>query len=212
MGCNTKMDLPETRQVLLAHTQQTKQMPNSVIITLQRHLLEVVGFEKEHGCRCLSNIQKDFPDDQEIHGRFSFWRRKAEMTCMQTMQAAGIQVVNMPQMPSNPFGDESSPEVQALREKAKKEIDAMSSTERGELIKKMTKKLEVLNKLPEDARLTHLKKIAEADKIEFIKVQILTMQMMQQQGANISGMQAPGETSGYPVSETVSTPVQQEMM
>merc|ERR1711920_167015 len=133
-------------------------------------------------------------------------------------QAAGIQVINMPQMPSNPFGDESSPEIQALREKANEELAAMSSTERGELIKKMTKKLEVLNKLPEDARLAHLKKVADADKIEFIKVQMLTMQMMQQQGANITGMQAPGETSGYPAGETmpvgvtVSTPVQQEMM
>jgi len=76
----------------------------------------------------------------------------------------------------------------------------------------MTKKLEVLGKLPEDARLSHLKKLGEADKLEFIKVQTLTMKMMEQQGANTTGMQAQGDMAGYAVGETVTTPVQQEMM
>merc|ERR1711870_147162 len=118
----------------------------------------------------------------------------------------------MPQMPANPFGDESSPEIKALREKANEEIAAMTPTERGELVKKMTKKLEVLGKLPEDARMAHLKKLAEADKLEFIKVQTLTMKMMEQQGANTAGMQVQGASAGYPMGEEVSTPVQQEMM
>merc|ERR1712003_15904 len=70
-ACNTKMDLPEVRQTLLAEVTKTRQMPNGSIINLQRHLLEVMGFEKEHGCRLLSKIGKDFPNDTELHQRFN---------------------------------------------------------------------------------------------------------------------------------------------
>merc|ERR1712107_600555 len=67
-ACNTKMDLPETRQALLAVANKTKQMPNTEIIQLQRGLLEVLGFEKDHGCKMLARISQDFPNDTELHG------------------------------------------------------------------------------------------------------------------------------------------------
>merc|ERR1711920_1205057 len=97
------------------------------------------------------------------------------------MQAAGIQVMAMPSMPQNPFGDEDSEEIKALRERATQELVSMNPEEKGELVKKMTKKLETMTKLPEEARLNYVKKLKEEEKVEMIKVQIITMSMLQQQ-------------------------------
>merc|ERR1719277_1611228 len=80
-ACNTKMDLPETHERLVKHMQKTKQLPNQIIINMQRDLLEVIGFERDHGCAMLSRIGQDFPDDKELHMRFNGWRKKAEATC-----------------------------------------------------------------------------------------------------------------------------------
>lgn len=209
--CNTKMDFPEVREVMIKHAQATKELPNKVIIKIQRQLLEVFGFEQNHGCAMLSKIAQDFPDDMELHKRFQMWQGKAKQTCMQVMQSAGIQVV-MP--PTNPFGND--PEMKELHEKAMQEVSTMSPEARGELVQKTQKRFEVFSKLPPDARMNHVKKMMGADKLEFVKAQILMMSMMQQHQMQQQGG-APmmqGMPGMNPIAEatTESSPAQQEMM
>jgi hypothetical protein len=187
-ACNTECDLPETAVRLKKHLEETGKPPNTVIIDMQKDMLEVLGYEREHGCAMLSNITKDFPNDKELHARFEGWRQKATQTCMSVMKAH--QIMNGT-MPTNPFGD--NPELQKLQAKAKEEIEAMSPQERGKLLEKMQKKVQVFAKLPPEGRVKHMQKLPEEERLEFVKTQILLMSMMQQQFKAQNAAKAPSQ-------------------
>lgn len=225
-ACNTKMDLPETQERLYRHLADTKQMPNQLIITIQRDMLEVLGVEKEHGCNCLSRIAQDFPQDHELHQRFEGWRHKAQQACMTVVKK---HQVSGGDMPSTPFGD--NPELCKLQEKAKKEIDEMTPADRGQLITKMQKKMEVFVNLPAEGRQSYMKRLSEADRLEFVKTQILMVSLMKQQwqqqqqmvqqqdgqcpkgteSSHGSQVSEPGRNSAQLIGE-VAPPQQQQMM
>jgi hypothetical protein len=190
-SCNTKMDLPETHLRMKKHIEKTGKMPNTVIIELQRDMLEVHGWEREHGCRMLSNIAKDFPNDQELFGRFEGWKQKATQTCMQVVKKHQITGGGMPAGLM-----EANPEMEKLQEKAKAEIEAMTPKERGELIEKMQKKMEVFAKLPTEAKVTYMQKLSEEERLEFVKTQILMMSLMRQQWQ--AQQQAKGQDMAAP--------------
>jgi len=213
-ACNTKMDLPETHERLQAHLQTTGQMPSQIIVGIQRDLLEVLGFEREHGCAMLSRIGQDFPNDKELHMRFAGWRQKAQSTCMHVAKKhqAGGGVV-----PETPSGDKA--EMKELQEKAKAEIDTMSPMERGALIQKMQQKTEVFMKLPPEGRTSYMAKLREADKLEFVKTQILLVSLMQQQWQQQQGVRDGSHQCSQGCSahaglskSTVGAPSQQQMM
>jgi len=196
-SCNTKMDLPETHLRMKRHLEKTGKMPNTVIIELQRDMLEVHGWEKEHGCKMLSNIAKDFPNDQELFGRFEGWKQKATQTCMQVVKkhqvGGGAMPAGMGMM---------DPEMEKLQEKAKAEVEAMTPKERGELVEKMQKKMEVFAKLPPEAKASHMQKLTEEEKLEFAKTQILMMSIIRQQ------WQAQQQANG----QNMTAPTQQDQM
>merc|ERR1719482_1450391 len=80
------------------------------------------------------------------------------------------------------FG-EATEEVQRLQEKAKEQCGNMTPTERGSLIMKMQKKVEIIAKMPVEDRQRHMKRLPEDEQIEFMKAQILMQSMMRQQMA-----------------------------
>merc|ERR1719221_211746 len=61
-SCNTKMDLPETHLRMKKHIEKTGKMPNTVIIELQRDMLEVHGWDEEAH-------RKDRQDAEHCHHR-----------------------------------------------------------------------------------------------------------------------------------------------
>ena len=81
--CNAKMNTMRFRDALNAHWRATKTPPNQLIIDAQRGVLEALGVEKEHGCQRLSGIQRDFPNDQEVHTKMQIWMHTAQETCHQ---------------------------------------------------------------------------------------------------------------------------------
>jgi len=195
-ACNTKMDMESTHKILAKHLEETKQMPNQLIIDMQRELLEVLGVEKEHGCACLSRYQQDFPDDQELHQRFNMWHHKARNTCMMVVK---MHQMTGKDMPAGAWGE--NPELQRLQEDAKAAIAVMTPQERSDLLTKMAKKVQVFMNLPPDGRQSHMKKLADEDKLEFVKAQILLVNMMREQWA---GQQAtPGQDAGAPSQMTM---------
>mmetsp|Transcript_2609 Transcript_2609/g.6862 ORF Transcript_2609/g.6862 Transcript_2609/m.6862 type:complete len:379 (-) Transcript_2609:145-1281(-) len=196
-SCNTKMDLPETHLRLKKHIEKTGKMPNTVIIEMQRDMLEVHGWERDHGCNMLSNISKDFPNDQELFGRFEGWRQKATQTCMTVIKKHQVAGGGMPAGLM-----EANPEMEKLQEKAKAEIEAMTPKERGELVEKMQKKMQVFANLPQEAKMSHMQKLSEEEKLEFVKTQILMMSIMRQQ------WQAQQQAGG----QDMAAPSQQDQM
>eukprot|EP00421_Protoceratium_reticulatum_P061805 CAMPEP_0168495060 /NCGR_PEP_ID=MMETSP0228-20121227/71545_1 /TAXON_ID=133427 /ORGANISM="Protoceratium reticulatum, Strain CCCM 535 (=CCMP 1889)" /LENGTH=295 /DNA_ID=CAMNT_0008511873 /DNA_START=36 /DNA_END=920 /DNA_ORIENTATION=+ len=177
-ACNTMMDLPETYERLTNCMMEKKQVPNQEIIQMQREMLEVLGFEQDHGCTVLSRVLQDYPDDKELRHRFQVWQQKAQQTCMLVVKKHQM---SGGEMPDGPFGVSPSPEMAEMSAEAKKGLETMTPAQRGELVQRMQKKLEVFMKLPPEGRLSHLKKLPEAERLEFLQGQILMVSIMKDQ-------------------------------
>jgi len=214
-ACNTKMDLPETREVLAKHLQETTEVPNKLVVEIQRDMLEVMGIEKEHGCKMLSRIGSDFPDDKVLHGRFNGWRMKAQSACMEVVkayQASGGQ------MPGGFIT--MSPDMREKEAEVRKELDAMPEEKKQELLGKYQPKVEVFMKLPLQNRMEYMEKMSDDDRPDFLKAQMLLVGIMQKQwkdGAARGGAPAagnPSTSSAAPAMPGIaaSTPQQQQMM
>eukprot|EP00446_Apocalathium_sp_SHHI-4_P087139 CAMPEP_0177478500 /NCGR_PEP_ID=MMETSP0369-20130122/24722_1 /TAXON_ID=447022 ORGANISM="Scrippsiella hangoei-like, Strain SHHI-4" /NCGR_SAMPLE_ID=MMETSP0369 /ASSEMBLY_ACC=CAM_ASM_000364 /LENGTH=334 /DNA_ID=CAMNT_0018953939 /DNA_START=9 /DNA_END=1013 /DNA_ORIENTATION=+ len=205
-ACNVRMQTPDFQQTLVKFVQEQRQAPGQKIIDAQRAMLETLGFEADHGCQSLSNCQKDFPDDKELHMKFQQWAMIATNT--------GNQIANMVMKMS------MSPEHLARVEKARESISKMSMSEQSDLVTRMQKKWETFSKLPPKDQEAYMEKQTEEQKDELIKIQVIVtharmqqQQMMMrkqvemQQGGG-GGPMAGGGADG----STVSKPSQQQMM
>lgn len=210
-ACNTKMDLPETGEFLLDYFSKTKDREGrgAAIANLQRDQLEVLGYEREHGCRMLSRIKEDFPEDKELFGRMQGWAQKAQTTMVMVEQKLFGKLMSE-DYKSNP-----------MMAKAKEECAKMTPLERGQLIERMGKKVQVIAGLPAEARQEHMSKLADEERLEVMKAQILAFSVMQQQAEQMHMGQAHahghGEATAMPASgdsrqSSVAAPSQQEMM
>jgi len=209
-ACNTKMDLPETTEMLAKYLQETSEVPNKIIIQLQRDMLEVLGVEKEHGCTMLSRIGKDFPDDKQLHGRFEGWRMKAQATCM------GIVKAHQESGGQMPGGFVTmSPAMREKEAEVRKELDAMPEEKKKELLEKYQKKVEVFMKLPLPNRMEYMEKMSDDDRPDFLKAQMLLVGIMQKQwkdGAAPGGASSAGNAPPVMPGLAAATPAQQQMM
>lgn len=175
-ACNTQMGLPEFQEKLTQHIVDHKSPPNELIVKMQKDMLEVLGFEREYGCRQLSDIGKNFKDDKELHMHFQRWQQVAQSTCVKLVQ---MHLMQSGDAPVEPFGN--NPLMKKHAEKAKEQLDKMSASERGELVSKMQKKIQIFSQLPADTRATHMERLSEDDQLEFVKAQILMVSVMKQQ-------------------------------
>merc|ERR1712039_789661 len=125
-------------------------------------MLELFGFEKEHGCRMLSNITKDYPGDNELFAHFQRWSGIAKQTCMslmkQHMMSAQGSCLNK--------AFEENPQMQELRSKAEEEIEKMSDEEKTRTVETMQKKISVFAGLPHEAKVSYMTRLSEEDRLE----------------------------------------------
>jgi len=197
--CNTKLDLPETMEMLVGWAKENKQMPNELIVNMQKDMLESIGWEREHGCRTLSAVGEDFPNDQELFSKLMQWKGKAEQTCRMVVQIAnrhikqgaggmprpgqGVPITQIIEQQLN-----SSDEMKALAEKAKKEVAGMSASEKQAHIDKMQTKMEGMMKLPPAEREEAMRKNQDIQKYDVVKSQVIMMSQMEQKQTD-DGMQ-----------------------
>eukprot|EP00928_Gymnodinium_smaydae_P040261 TRINITY_DN27328_c0_g1_i1.p2 TRINITY_DN27328_c0_g1~~TRINITY_DN27328_c0_g1_i1.p2 ORF type:complete len:314 (+),score=97.23 TRINITY_DN27328_c0_g1_i1:83-1024(+) len=192
-ACNTRMDLPEFREQLTAHIQKAGTPPSQLIVEAQRELLEVMGWEADHGCACLTRAgTQDYKDDALVMRHFAMWQSKAQRTCMEVMnahRAKGGQVAM------------GMPELQGLHAQAKEEIAAMSAEERKALLQKMEPRLRILHGLKPEDREAYIRKLGEPDRLEMAKVQVLTIMFALQRQQQVQE-----------ATQEAKKPAQQQMM
>jgi len=73
-----------------------------------------------------------------------------------------------------------------LELQAKEELDAMSFEERTRLLERNAKKVNVFRGLPPDGRKRYLERLADEDKLELAKSEILMMTLVQSQQQNLA--------------------------
>eukprot|EP00440_Ansanella_granifera_P043672 gb/GFBE01047330.1/.p1 GENE.gb/GFBE01047330.1/~~gb/GFBE01047330.1/.p1 ORF type:complete len:341 (+),score=98.97 gb/GFBE01047330.1/:1-1023(+) len=211
-ACNTRMDLPETNEALRKHLAEHNKIPNELIIGMQRDMLEDLGFQQDHGCRMLSNVMQDFPNDKELLGKFSAWQQKATQTCQRAVHQHQASGGKMPQMPSMPIDKD----LEAVMEKAKEALSKMSEAEQNKFVsEKLEKKIEVFMKLPPEGRLGYMKRLTEDDKLELMTAQlIIGRKMMKQMEAQQRAAAASGGygAPGRPEQDVMSAPCTADSM
>lgn len=218
-ACNTKMRMPDFCESLVTHLRENNAMPNQLVIEAQRDLLEVIGFERDHGCQCLSRLLQDFPDDIELRQRFGMWQQFAHNTVMSAVKA---HMARGGTLPSGAFSNGVPAQFAEMQQRAREEVAAMSSEEKAEVAKKMEQKFRVFMNLPEEGRLRHMQSLSEEEKMEYAKAQIILVTIMQEQwtsqkgprpeqGGMSAGASAPPVPSAAPPPRPVTKPSQQEM-
>lgn len=208
-ACNTKMDLPEFREALMLHLKEGKGMPNQLIIEAQRDLLEVMGWERDHGCAELSKVARENAEDKEIMQSFGMWQHKAQHTMTMVVkqyQATGGDLPMGPHM-------EMPEELKKLHEEAVAALESMSLEEKQESVKKFQKKFEIFMNLPPEGRQSYIQKLANEDRLEFAKARLLIVSMMRQQWEfRNSQAQAMNAGMGIGPNGEATKPTQQQMM
>lgn len=231
-ACNTKLSLPETHEQLVKYMEVAKKAPNQPVIEMQRHMLEVLGWDAEHGVAMLNNLAKDFGKDQEVVGQFQNWQLMAKSACMRAVKEFQQKNVAILQ---------SDPEMQKVRGMAQERIAAMTPLERGTFLIDGRQRLETFGKMTVEEKKGFLEKQTQDDKVEMMMTQMLIMstthQMHQQEnhpgcemhGAGGGGGCADAHSSAAPatapdsqamvtstpstaVAPTTHAPSQQEMM
>jgi hypothetical protein len=74
--------MPETKRELRAVAVSTKTMPGKRIIEFQRSLFPHFGYDADFAVNCLNNMQRDFPNDRELFGKFQVYAGAAEFAGM----------------------------------------------------------------------------------------------------------------------------------
>eukprot|EP00933_Yihiella_yeosuensis_P077556 TRINITY_DN8810_c0_g1_i1.p1 TRINITY_DN8810_c0_g1~~TRINITY_DN8810_c0_g1_i1.p1 ORF type:complete len:384 (-),score=86.74 TRINITY_DN8810_c0_g1_i1:219-1247(-) len=195
--CNTKMDLPETHEMLLAHLEKTQKAPNELIMKAQRDILEDLGFEADHGSNQLGMIPQNYPGDKELLEKLKGWQMKAEHTFVLSVlayQKDGRELpsaFNMPDMPG----------MEDVVKQAESTLDNLDEKGIEALWERMKPKVEIFMKLPPPKRQDYLRKLADNDKVDFLMAQMMSMKEMRkswkaQQEAMQTQMQEYMKTKG----------------
>lgn len=216
-ACNTRMDLPETKEVLLKYLTTECKVPNELIIDMQTQLLEDLGYEKEHGCAMLSRVPQDFPNDAEVGQKMQMWKMKASQTCMAAVKAhqdAGGELPQLPAMP--PVDPELAKEMEAFVPKARDAVANMSMEEKSSFFdEKRMKKMQVFQNLPPEGRIAYVKRLGSDEKFEFMKMQMIAADMMRRggyQAGQAQPNQAPAACTMDAVQGPSTAPAQEQMM
>lgn len=215
-ACNTRMDLPETKEALLKHLTTECKVPNELIIDMQTQLLEDLGYEKEHGCAMLSRVPQDFPNDAEVHQKMQMWKMKASQTCMAAVKAHQDAGGELPQLSGMPQVDpQLAKEMEAFVPKARDAVANMSMEEKSSFFdEKRMKKLQVFQNLPPEGRVAYVQRLGSDEKLEFMKMQMIAADMMRRGGyqAQAQPNQAPAACTMDAVQGPSTAPAQEQMM
>ena len=170
-ACNTVMQLQATKDRLAAYFKEHGKMPNELIITIQKDMLETLGFEREWACSMLNRLSIDFPNDQELGRAMQVWAMTAQAACKQAVAENA---------PSLQPGSDEMMDMAAIQAEAQGELATMRPADADAFMAKMQKRVAVFQKLNPPDRMRYVSKLPHREKVDFVKAQILMMSQMQQ--------------------------------
>jgi len=172
-ACNLIVESKDLREQLEKEIAETGDFPNKSLNASRGSVMELLGYDVEHGLKCFADLGDDFPDDKDMANAYENWQRKAHGLCLQLVYAykkGGGEVK----------GGEGLV-LKLLEIQAHQELDAMSREDCSALLDKNAKKVQTFRALPQDGRERYMEKLPEAEKLELMKSEILLMAVMQNQ-------------------------------
>jgi len=170
-----KLGTDEVKERLLKHIAETGAFPEPVVNELLGEVLELLGFEKEHGQRCFKDVlsTEELQKDREVMVIHSNWESRIDSVC--------LNLLNQYRKDGGELKVDAVVRGKLLENQAKEELDAMSREGQNLLLQKNATKVDIFRKLPGEARQRHLEKLSEEEKLELAKTEILMVTIMQHQ-------------------------------
>lgn len=172
-ACNLLMESKDLRENLVKEIAETGDFPNKALNGARGSVMELLGYDVDHGLKCFADLGDDFPDDKDMAGAYENWQKKAHGQCLQLVYEykkgggevkGGVGLV-----------------LKLLEIQAHQELDSMSREDCSALLDKNAKKVQTFRALPPEGRERYMEKLPEAEKLELMKSEILLMAVMQNQ-------------------------------
>lgn len=175
-ACGVKLDTEEVQERLRSSIRETGAMPETVLNQVHGEVMELVGFEREHGQRCFAELgtNKKFAEDREVATAFARWRKKNSDAC--------LALLGQFRKEGGELKLEDEVKNKLIEMQAKEELDDMSFDDRSVLLEKNALKVNVVRKLPAEVRMKHLEKLSDQEKLELAQCEILMSTLVQSQG------------------------------
>jgi len=200
-ACNLKLDMPDVKERLAKHVSTEGSLPEEIINDIHQDIMELLGYEREHGKACFEKLGEDFAEDKEVAQNYQMWQRKTSVAC--------LSILRQHQKEGGELNVEDGVKAQLLEMRAREDLDVMTPDVRGELLQKNAKKVQIFRSLPPDGRKRYLERLTEEEKVELAKSEILltsVMQMQQQQRAQAQAQaQAEAQAEGKAKEEAVAS-------
>lgn len=170
-----KLGTPPVEERLLKHITETGAFPEPVINELLAEVLELLGFEKEHGQRCFKDVlsTEEIQKDREVMAIHANWESRIDSVC--------LRLLSQYRKDGGELKVDAVVRGKLLELQAKEQLDAMSREEQSLLLQNNATKVDIFRKLPVEARQRHFEKLSEEEKLELAKAEILMVTIMQHQ-------------------------------
>jgi len=199
-ACNLKLEMPDVKERLEKHVSTEGSLPEDIINDIHQDVMELLGYEREHGKACFEKLGEDFAEDKEVAQNYQMWQKKTSVAC--------LSLLRQHQKSGGDLNVEDAVKAQLLEMRAREDLDVMTPEVRGELLQKNAKKVQIFRSLPQDGRKRYLERLTEEEKVELAKSEILltsVMQMQQQQKAQAQA-QAQAEARAKEAAEASEPP------
>mmetsp|Transcript_73883 Transcript_73883/g.131095 ORF Transcript_73883/g.131095 Transcript_73883/m.131095 type:complete len:312 (-) Transcript_73883:30-965(-) len=174
-ACKVKLETTEVQERLRSHIKETGTMPDTVVNAVHDEVMELLGFDREHGQSCFQDLgsRREFDNDQEVAMAYATWRgktRNVTLSLLNEFQKGGGELKLDEELKSK-----------LLDLQAKEELDNMSFEERAKLLEKNAKKVNVFRNLPPEGRQRYLERLQDREKLELAMSEILMITLLQNQ-------------------------------
>eukprot|EP01084_Bolivina_argentea_P203995 348321_1 len=162
--CDIMMGTSAVKEALADQFNKTKQPPNSMIIDMQKEIIECLGFEKEHGIKTLTKITQSVP---ALGARMQRFARIAHQSCTE----AALGPEGMRRLA------EKNRAAHELDTKIREEVSSMTAKEKRSFVEDvLPRQLEhakVMRDLNEAGKMRYSQSLTEAEQKELRKLSVI---------------------------------------
>jgi len=164
---NSLMALEETKAALEKFHKDTQTPPNTLVVEMQRDMLENLGIEKEFGVAKLNTINQDFPNDLDLMKAMQEFAMAAQFAVREAV--VGREAMNEQRKVMKTM--------EKMQEDIVREIQAMSDSEVEEFMKRvqptMMSHMQVMQVMQPPDRLRYMNGLEKEERRDMMKFQMI---------------------------------------
>jgi len=170
-SCNIRFDEADIKARLKKYCAEHGCLPDPVVEEVHNEMFENLGFEAKFAKEKFTEMGATMKEDSDLVANLNRWQRNTSGICMDLLREAMSEGTELK------CKDEVK--VRILEVVAREALASMTPEDRGALLNKNGKKVQIFRGLPAEDRQRHLEKMADEDKIDLMKTELLVLNVMQ---------------------------------